>query len=293
MSLFSSKVLMIEPTSFEFNEETGQDNSFMTRRSGGNFLSEFLAYKQLLENLHIQVIHWKNPDLRAKDCIFANNWFSSFAPPLVNVPTLVLCPMKHPSRRLERREEFVQELMKSYENFIDLTYFEAEEKYLEGTGSMVIDRTYHKIFMSLSDRSSEEVLDHLIERLNAISQFRWTKVCFRANDERGKSVYHTNVVLSLTDNQAILSLASVALEDRDRVLNELSGYELVEISHEDTKNFAGNLESLNSDGKTIAILSSKARAMNDRIKCPLHFIDLSEIEEIGGGSAQCMLAKLF
>jgi hypothetical protein len=147
--------------------------------------------------------------------------------------------------------------------------------------------------MSRSDRSSEEVLDFLIGELNKISQFQWTKVVFDAFDEQGKSVYHTNVVLSLTDDQAILNTQALNQSDREKVVQQLEGYSLLEISHQEARDFAGNLESLNSEGKTITFASSKAQTLAGRLNCPLNFINLSVIEDVGGGSSQCMLGKLF
>ena len=171
MSRFSSRVVMIEPKDFGFNQETGSDNVFMNDCDPSLYFSQFLAYKNILESHGIEVVHWQHPNSDAKDCIFANNWFTTLSPPDVNVKTLVLCPMRHSTRRLERREEFVNILKEEYTNVIDLTSFEEKGLFLEGTGSMVVDRLGKQIFMSVSERSSSEVLDFLISQINLISQF--------------------------------------------------------------------------------------------------------------------------
>ena len=182
MSHFAKKVVMIQPQVLEFNNETGSDNAYMTNCTRSNYLAQFISYKDQLTSKGIEVLHWHNPDPDAKDSIFANNWFFTLSLPDVQCPTLILCPMRHPSRRLERQPSFVQDLSSMYPNIIDLTLFEDQGLYLEGTGSLVIDRKQHKIFMSLSQRSSEQVLDYLIQEINKISQFEWKKVLFEARD---------------------------------------------------------------------------------------------------------------
>ena len=202
--------------------------------------------------------------------------------------------MKHPSRRLERNPEFVEKLKAEYEDYINLTGYEDENLSLEGTGSLVIDRLNHQIFMSVSDRSSIKVLEELIEKINAISSFNWKSIIFNSTDEFNKPVYHTNVVLSLTPTQAIINLESINQESREIVINSLKGYQIVIIGHPETRKFAGNIEALYSPKyqKEILFISKRAEGLFE-LDCETVYIDISVIEQIGGGSTQCMLAKLF
>lgn len=285
---------MIQPADFGYNEETGSDNAFMQRCSRTGWLDEFVRYKEILQSFGVEVTHWIHPDPRAKDCIFANNWFTTLAPPDVNVKTLILCPMKHSTRRLEKREEFISVLSQEYPNIIDLSYFESENKFLEGTGSMAIDRKNHQIFLSLSDRSSEAVLNALISAINAISSHVWKGVTFRSFDESNFPIYHTNVVLSFTPLTAIINISSIEEESREKVISSLTGYNICEISHSDTKKFAGNVEVLFSPkhNEEIAFVSKKAEGILN-FDCRIEYVDIGDIEDIGGGSTQCMLGKLF
>lgn len=292
MSHFAKKVVMIQPQVYEFNPETGQDNAYMLNCIRSNYLSQFLSYKSLLTSKGIEVIHWHNPDPNAKDSIFANNWFTTLSAPDVFFPTLILCPMRHASRRLERQESFVQELSLLYPNIINLTFFEEQGLYLEGTGSLVIDRKQHKIFMSRSERSCEQVLDYLIQEINKISQFIWKKVVFDASDDSGKCIYHTNIVLALTDSQAVVNLECLNEDDKKKVSEELEGYEIVRISQDDSKNFVGNVEVLDCNGEVTAFVSLRGKGRLE-LKCHMEFVDICDIEDIGGGSTQCMLGKLF
>lgn len=266
----------------------------MNNTNASAYLDQFLKYKEVIQSYGIDVQHWEHPDPRAKDCIFPNNWFTTLSPPDVDVRTLVLCPMRHPTRRLERHQEFVEKLKSEYENVIDLTHYEDSGKSLEGTGSMVIDRLNHQIFMSVSDRSSIEVLDDFINQVNLISQHTWKSVVFHSMDEVGKPVYHTNVVLSLTPHTAILNLESVPEVDKENLVNSLKGYEIIQIGYPEMRKFAGNIESLYSPTKCHEVLFISKRAEGLlQLDCETVYIDISIIEDIGGGSTQCMIAKLF
>jgi hypothetical protein len=291
---FTCEVVMIQPVSFGFNEETGADNAFMNRSESTLYISQMQQYKSTLESYGILTHYWEHPDPAAKDCIFANNWFTTISPPFTTVRTLILCPMRHPSRRLERRPEFVQRLSQSYPNLIDLTFFEQQNKHLEGTGSMVIDRKHKQILMSVSERSSVEVLQYLVEKLNEISEHRWTAVWFASRDERGQPIYHTNIVLALTPKKAVVNMESIDEGDREKVRRALEGYEIVEIGFGEMRKFAGNVEVLYSPilKEEVAFVSKRAEGIYD-LGCRTEYVDISEIEDIGGGSTQCMLAKLF
>lgn len=172
MSKFARKAVMIEPVNFAYNSETAQDNAFMSNYETDRHqkcVDEFHVYKETLESYGIPVKYWKNFDEKAPDSVFCNNWFGTFDVPDVNQATLVLYPMKYQSRQRERRTEYVEELTKDYPNIIDLTHYESQGLSLEGTGSLVIDRKDRIIFMSISQRSSETVLNDLISQLNLLT----------------------------------------------------------------------------------------------------------------------------
>ncbi|CAG9332523.1 unnamed protein product [Blepharisma stoltei] len=296
-SSFASKVLMIEPIRFSFNAETAQDNTYMNQGNSQVHEScsqEFSAYKEILIQNGIIVQHWINSDPQAPDCIFANNWFSALSPPDVDAPTLILYPMRHPSRRREKRQEFINDLLVDYQNIINLSHFEDQDLALEGTGSLVIDRKNRQIFMSISPRSSEIVLAELISRLNLLTKNPWKSVTFRSVDENNNPVYHTNVILCFTPGKAVINISAIIPEDREKVINALEGYEIFEINHDQTRKFAGNLECLYSPtrGTEIIIASSSARGLLN-LDREIIYVDIPTIESVGGGSAQCMLGKLF
>jgi hypothetical protein len=132
----------------------------------------------------------------------------------------------------------------------------------------------------------------LVQEINKISQFVWRKVVFDACDADGKCIYHTNIVLALTDSQAVVNLQCLNEADRETVSKELQGYEIVSITQEDSKNFVGNVEVLDCDGEVTAFVSIRGKERL-QLKCKVEFVDICDIEDIGGGSTQCMLGKLF
>jgi len=293
----SRKVVMVKPNNFLANPETLKDNAFMNSSvtDTSECSHEFDSYKELLLELGIEVLYLENPDPQAPDAVFANNWFISFSPPLVTKKLLVLCPMKCESRKREKRPEFINKLAEQHQEVIDLSYFESQGKALEGTGSLVIDRKRAKIFMSLSERSSLDVLNQLMTVLNNHSSTSWEAVWFRSYDETGKSIYHTNVILALTSTHAVVNLAAIHHEDRQKVLEALSEYQIVEISHESTKKYAGNLEVLYSPKleSEVVIASSRSKDVGLELPQETFYVDIRTIEEIGGGSTQCMLGKIY
>jgi hypothetical protein len=228
------------------------------------------------------------------DSIFPNNWVSFHGN-----GSVITYPMQAENRRLERREDIIQQLSETFyiNRRIDLSGFEAESKFLEGTGSMVLDRKYKIAYACLSPRTHEEVLKEFSIQMN------YEIVSFNAIDGAGKQIYHTNVVMCIGDMLAVICLESIPdLDERLKVRNSLeqSGKRVVEISSEQMNQFAGNmLEVKSQKGQKMLVMSSSAyhslsqkqiTILNEY--CTIHHFDLSMIEGNGGGSARCMMAEI-
>jgi hypothetical protein len=294
---------MIRPVQFGFNPETAATNAFQTKQlttqgqeaAQSTALREFDEMVRQLQASGVDVMVVDDtPAPHTPDSIFPNNWVSFHASGKV-----ILYPMQAENRRLERRTELIGELEKRFqiEQIIDLTHFEQEGKFLEGTGSMVLDRMNRVAFACLSPRTHPDVLAEFGR------QTGYRTVAFHATDATGQAIYHTNVLMSITDNLAIICLAAIADPDeRLMVRQELEGLgkRVVEISLDQMASFAGNvLLVLTQQGRKLLILSDQAFNsltpkqidLLDDYSTLFHF-DLATIEANGGGSARCMMAEV-
>jgi hypothetical protein len=290
---------MIEPVGFRSNPETAADNAF--QRPPGDespqvieiaAREEFARLREALESRGVEVV-WRAAaaNLEAPDAVFPNNWFSTHAG-----GTLVLYPMMAPSRRLERRGEIVASLRESYPLIVDLTASEAEGRYLEGTGSLVIDERARIVYAGESPRTDRRLVEAWAERMG------YEPVIFRATDAEDRPIYHTNVVMSVGSDWAVLCVEAVDPLDRSEVLATLaeSGHETIDISLEQMEAFCGNVLELESDkGERLVVMSDRAfHAFTDEQReilgshAELVHADLTTIETHGGGSARCMIAEL-
>lgn len=298
----ASRLLMVRPSNFGFNEQTSASNKFQT--DGGEFterikqlaLEEFDEMVDLLRANHIVVeVYADKPDPITPDSVFPNNWVSFHESGKV-----VLYPMMAPNRRLERRNDIVNGILEKYQfkEIVDLSYFESEGLFLEGTGSMVLDRINSKAYACLSPRTSPDVLQKFGQDLGYELQ------SFLAVDESGVPIYHTNVIMSLGETVAVVCLEAVAnLQDRAALVQSLNKSErvIVEISFQQVKSFAGNMLFVqNSEEENLVILSTAASGSltNEQLVTLENYvkvvsINLSTIETYGGGSARCMMAELF
>ena len=290
---------MIEPVGFRSNPETVADNAFQ-RPPGYESLqaieiaarAELARLREMLESRGVEVV-WRAAaaNRESPDAVFPNNWFSTHAG-----GTLVLYPMMAPSRRLERRTEIVALLGESYPLVIDLTATEAEGRYLEGTGSLVIDERARIVYAGESQRTDRRLAEAWAERMG------YEPVIFRATDAADRPIYHTNVVMSVGSDWAILCVEAVDSLDRAEVLATLaeSGHETIDISLEQMDAFCGNVLELESDkGERLVVMSDRAfDAFTDEqreilaSRAELVHADLTTIETHGGGSARCMIAEL-
>lgn len=295
----TSKVFMVKPVRFGFNPQTAGNNTFS--RPGRentvqeNALREFTSYVALLRANKIDVVIGEDTSSpHTPDSIFPNNWFSTHED-----GTMVLYPMSTLNRRHERKEELLDVIRKNFEvrRLIDLTWWENDNLFLEGTGSMVLDRENKIVYAVKSPRTSLEVLEDFCKQLC------FTPVYFEAFDRQSVAVYHTNVMMSVGTAYAVVCTESIRPEDRDRVLSSLkeTGKKILDISFSQLEHFAGNmLELHNSDGKPILIMSASARKsltteQNRELSSYYKLLSpqLDYIETHGGGSARCMLAELF
>eukprot|EP01055_Gregarina_sp_Pseudo9_P005159 Gregarina_sp_Pseudo_9__5158@NODE_54_length_4785_cov_9_540244_g51_i0_p3_GENE_NODE_54_length_4785_cov_9_540244_g51_i0NODE_54_length_4785_cov_9_540244_g51_i0_p3_ORF_typecomplete_len316_score77_21Amidinotransf/PF02274_17/2_9e32DctP/PF03480_13/2_5e03DctP/PF03480_13/25DctP/PF03480_13/0_3_NODE_54_length_4785_cov_9_540244_g51_i0561003 len=303
--ILAATLLMIKPCSFAFNEETAETNAMqhqlnLTKKSlQEKAAQEFDDFVALLTSNNIEVIQVADtPSPFTPDSIYANNWISTHA----ENASIVLYPMHCPNRRLERSKNVLAALVTQrwVAQVRDLSFFEVRQEYLEGTGSLVLDRAYNIAFAAMSPRTTHSILDYWAREMN------FTVVKFNASQSNGVPVYHTNVLMALGDTFAIIGDSLIRdEEERARVLEALRniGKTIISISEEQVTRFAGNaLQVCDRTGsKKILIMSATGwdslssaqqsilRSANNDILTP----HVETIETVGGGSARCMLAEVF
>jgi hypothetical protein len=237
------------------------------------------------------------PEPPTPDSVFPNNWISMHTD-----GTVVLYPMEAINRRTERRSDIIKSLIEEYgfsvNKTIDLTHHESEGRYLEGTGSMVLDHINRIAYACISSRTDERVLSDFSKQMN------YTVVSFAASDSSGSSIYHTNVIMSLGENIAVLCEDTIKdNSERENVLSSLesSNHEIVRITLEQMHSFSGNvLEVISNRGEKLMLMSSSAeRALTDsQYKniskyCRIVSSPIDNIEASAGGSVRCMMAEIF
>lgn len=302
--MIPNTVLMIRPVRFGFNSATAGSNSFQTNIESLSqddiqtiAQTEFDNYASLLKNNGISVIVFDDTEEPfTPDSIFPNNWISTGTNNL-----LITYPMMQPNRAAERRDDIVSFLEKKYHYKVckDLENFERDKKFLEGTGSLVIDHENKIAFAALSPRTNEFVLNEF-EKLTGYSSVR-----FKAFGKAGELIYHTNVVMTIADDYSVLGVDLIDEADRERVVRTLekSGKEILFLTKEQTLNsFAGNMLQLqNGAGDKFIVMSHSAfksltssqKEFFVKKKSKIIAAPLTIIELIGGGSARCMLAEIF
>lgn len=297
----TNTVLMIRPTRFSFNQDTAANNRFQRPAQVAEdvqrkALEEFDGYVAALRQQGVQVlVHNDREAPHTPDSIFPNNWWSSHPD-----GTLVLYPMQGHNRRLERDKGVLDWLKEHYrvEHLLDLSGLELQDMFLEGTGSMVLDRQARICYAGYSTRTHAHALDQVVNHLG------YELCAFNAVDRQGVPIYHTNVMMSVGTQLAVVCLESIALTDERQALQarlEESGKHLVALSWEQLESFAGNmLEVQGARGEPILVMSRTAwrsldagqRRMIEAHSTPLP-VNIDTIERIGGGSARCMLAEVY
>jgi len=289
------------------NEQTAVNNHYQKEIVGisqealqEKAQQEFDDFVLKLEGIGVNVVVFSSTDgLDTPDSHFPNNWISFH-----ENGTVGLYPMFAENRRLERREEVLLQLEKEgfqIENIIDYTSAEAEEIFLEGTGSLLLDRVNRKAYCALSQRADEDLFIEFCE------EFEFTPVVFTANqsvDGKRTPIYHTNVMMCLGESFAVICLATIDdKKERKNVIKHLKedGKEVIDITEKQVNNFAGNMLQVRTNDNTLYTIMSQA-AYDSLTPSQITILEkhgeilsssLNIIEACGGGSARCMMAEVF
>ena len=297
---------MIRPVNFRMNEQTAVNNYFQEEidlknaEVNAKAQEEFDAFVEKLRNVGVNVIV-EDDDINqdTPDSIFPNNWVSFH-----ENGDVALYPMFAENRRRERREEIFLRLEKEgfkINNFIDYTEAEDEDVFLEGTGSLLLDRTNRKAYCALSPRADESLFIEFCE------DFEFTPIVFTANqtvDGKRLPIYHTNVMMCLAETFAVICLDTIDdKKERKNVVKHLEadGKQIIKITESQMHEFAGNmLQVRGNDDKLYLVMSQSAHdsLTPEQIKmieahCSILSSSLETIETCGGGSARCMMAEVF
>ncbi len=299
---------MVRPSAFGYNPETAPTNTFQAPPTAGDgdvgalARAEFDALIRALASEGVTVCSVEDSALPAKpDAVFPNNWVSFHED-----GTLVLYPLQSASRRFERRPEVIETAVRSLgfrvSHLLDLSWFEADGKYLEGTGSLVLDNVARVAYACLSPRTHPEVLAEWAQALG------YETVTFSAVDRAGVPLYHTNVLMCIGARAVVVGAESIVPADRGRVLERLAGNgrEIIELGQEEIGRFAGNMLELGTwdealgDSRVLVMSDSARRALKPETFARLSgctdavlAVPVPTIERLGGGSVRCMLAEVF
>jgi hypothetical protein len=296
----ASAVLMVRPARFAANAQTLGTNFFQDAGTAGPAAAaaaqrEFdaLATQLAAAGVRVHAFHGQH-GLPVPDEVFPNNWLSLHAD-----GTAVLYPLLAPSRRRERRPELLDALAADgyrVNRIVDLTHFERQSEYLEGTGSLVLDRVRRVAYACLSPRTHAAALESFGARLG------YAIVAFDAADRNGRAIYHTNVLMAVGATFAAICTAAIAgAAARRRVCEALAagGHEVVDLTFAQLHAFAGNMLALDAGGKPVIALSAAALAALTPAQTrileahgELLPASIATIERYGGGSVRCMLAEV-
>jgi hypothetical protein len=295
----TSSIFMIRPATFGFNAETSFSNAFQTAVEVSALQEKVWAeFDNMVAQLRMAglavFVFEDTPHPKKPDAVFPNNWVSLHAD-----GTLVLYPMLAKNRRLERRMDVLEQLRHDFivTRLLDLTEAELENRFLEGTGSIVFDHLNKTAFACRSPRTDEKLLQQLCAALG------YSPICFDAFDASGRAIYHTNVLLAIGTSLAVCCAEAIPASQRNAIVRhlEVGGRQLIPISQKQMASFAGNmLELADARGNKIILLSETAyQSLSTKQKACLQKhakllpIAIPTIEKIGGGSVRCMVAEIF
>ena len=306
MNQSTSSVFMVRPHSFRKNEETATNNHYqrdIAQASPEEIIEraqeEFDGLVDQLKAAGVEVVVFDEAEPHeTPDALFPNNWISTHAD-----GTVALYPMFAPNRRTERREDVPLVLEHQFgfdvRQIIDFTEFESHNKFLEGTGSIVLDRINRKAYAALSDRTDARALEHFCDQLD------FEPVAFQAFqtvDNQRLPIYHTNVMMSIGSGYAVVCLDCIDSDDeRKQVVDAIAqdGLELIAITEEQVNQFAGNMLELTGDDGPVLVMSASAYqslvpGQIEKLQqhTTLLHAPLPTIETCGGGSARCMIAEI-
>ena len=299
--------MMIRPAAFGYNPETQATNAFQSAAAlraidiHAMAAAEFSAAIDKLRAAGVSVFVFDDlPEPAKPDAVFPNNWVSFHAD-----GTVVLYPMQAPNRRAERRSEVIDCVVRDtgfrIRRTVDLTHHEKAGRFLEGTGSLVLDHVERVAYACRSPRTDEDVARDWASAMDYQLEF------FDARDSRGTPIYHTNVVMSIGTRMAVVALDNIDAEDRQRISSRLdAGHEMLPIDEAEMAAFAGNVLELGTwdeylgDMRILAISATAQRALPAHKYARLYAsvdavlaVPLDVIERHGGGSVRCMLAEVF
>ncbi|MDQ3246092.1 MAG: arginine deiminase-related protein [Pseudomonadota bacterium] len=296
----NNAVLMVRPAAFGFNPETAVTNAFAARTQpdcSQAALAEFDRAVERLQRAGVTVLVMEDSLEPAKpDAAFPNNWVSFHAD-----GRLVVYAMATPTRRLERRVDALVEALTSHgfavSGVVDLTGHETTGRFLEGTGSLILDRPRRRAYAALGPRTCPEALEAFGARLD------YSIFAFNAADRLGQPIYHTNVMMSLGTRFAMLCPEVVSPEQRQQLMDDIEagGRTFITVDYEQMRHFACNiLELRTAKGDPLVALSASAKAclrpdqiaMLERLGGDLVDVPIPTIEAVGGGSLRCMIADI-
>jgi hypothetical protein len=295
----SNAVLMVRPACFGFHAEAAISNAFAMAAAGGDgpeqAIREFDAVVEQLDRAGVELFVLPDAAEPAKpDAVFPNNWVSFHGD-----GTVVLYPMATAARRLERDPARLIHLLEGFGceigRVVDLSGHERAGRFLEGTGSLILDRPRRRAFASLGPRTDPEVIAEFDREL------AYSTLAFDARDRYGRPIYHTNVLMSLGERFAVLCVEAVAAEDRAAVIAEIEAGDrtLIDVDFEQMASFACNLIELRGRGGPVIALSAAAlRSFRPGQRRTLESFgelvaaDIPTIEAVGGGSVRCMIADV-
>lgn len=293
---------MVRPASFGYNPIAAESNHFQNKvdlsdlevkELAGN---EFNAFAKALQQAGVTVnIVEDSPEPKKPDAIFPNNWGTYHED-----GTVILYPMESENRRWERRRNILEMLGEGYEitDEVDLSHYEEDNKFLEGTGSLIFDRPNKLAYACVSTRTNDEVLK------DWCSKTGYKAVLFHSVDANDRPIYHTNVMMGMAQNYVVICMESIKDEQERAMLREKfaeTGKEIVDITLEQVSDFAGNVIELeDKDGNSLLVMSSRAyeaflpaqKKIIERYSKMVH-APIPTIEKVGGGGARCMIAEVF
>ena len=297
---------MIRPAAFDYNPETAATNRMQqpgqaTEPGQAQALSEFDQFTRALRSEGVSVCVVDDTALPAKpDAIFPNNWVSFHED-----GTVVLYPMQAGNRRLERRPQIIDTVVEQLgfrvSRMLDLTKNEAAGRFLEGTGSLVLDRCNRVAYACISPRTHPAVVEEWARELG------YEAVLFEASDRGGVPFYHTNVMMCIGTRMAVLGTCAMSSDDRARVIEklEITGRDVIEIQYDEIEQFAGNMLELASwdealgDYRLLVMSEAARRSLRPEVYTRLSAstdyvlsVPVPTIERLGGGSVRCMLAEV-
>lgn len=299
----ASEIFMIRPAAFGYNAETAASNAFQQKKENvlqkqvrQTAIKEFDAFVQKLESHHITVTVFPDSKKPPKpDAVFPNNW-------LATMPggDVYIFPMEATNRRIEKRKSIIHFLQKNYfvKVVTDLSNYEEQSIFLEGTGSIIMDHANKIMYACISSRTDKNLFIEFAEKN------KYKPVYFLSTLKNGQPIYHSNVMMHVGEKYAVACLETIREAEEKKMLTNIfkdTGKKIIDISIPQMKLFAGNMLQLkNKEGKNFTILSQTAfEVLNDQQKNDISLestllpISVKTIEAIGGGSVRCMMAEIF